>query len=83
MESSSRAYWPIWLVSLRKQGVADLFAWFLDAAGPLNILGAQVLYLSQPFLPSTSLPGLRALAHLLEQEDEARDFSTLLKGKPL
>ena len=79
---SSRAYWQIWLDSLHKQGVADLAAWFLDAAGPLNILGAQALYLSQPFLPATVLPGMRALANLLEQEDEARDFTALLKGKP-
>lgn len=79
---SSRAYWPVWVDSLRRQGVADLAAWLLDAAGPLNILGAQALYLSQPFLPSTSIQGMRALAHLLEQEDEARDFTTLLKGKP-
>ena len=79
---SSRAYWPIWLDSLHKQGVADLAAWLLDAAGPLNILGAQALYLSQPFLPSTAIPGMRALANLLEQEDEARDFTALLKGKP-
>jgi hypothetical protein len=70
------------LDSLQKQGMADLAAWILDAAGPLNILGAQVVYLSQPFLPSTSQPGMRALAQLLEQEDEARDFTALLKGKP-
>jgi hypothetical protein len=68
--------------SLRRQGLTDLVAWILDAAGPLNFLGAQALYLSQPFLPSSSIQGMRALAHLLEQEDEARDFAALLKGKP-
>ena len=78
---SSRAYWPVWVDSLHRQGVADLAAWLLDVAGPLNILGAQALYLSQPFLPSASTQGMRALAHLLEQEDEARDFTALLKGK--
>ena len=78
---SSRAYWPIWVDSLRRRGVLDLAAWLLDTAGPLNFLGAQALYLSQPFLPSTSMQGVRALAHLLEQEDEARDFTALLKGK--
>lgn len=79
---TSRAYWPIWVDSLRRQGAADLVAWLLDAAGPLSILGAQALYLSQPFFSPSSMQGMRALANLLEQEDEARDFSALLKGKP-
>jgi hypothetical protein len=80
---SSRAYWPAWVDSLRKQGLADLAAWFLEMTGPLNILGAQVLYLSQPLFPSASADGLQALAHLLEQDDEAKAFGALLKGKPL
>jgi hypothetical protein len=79
---SSRIFWQIWLDFLRRQGMADFAAWLLDAAGPLNFIGAQALYISQPFIPSTSIPGLRALAYLLEQEDEARDFTALLKGKP-
>ena len=79
---SPRAYWPIWMDSLHRQGLTSLAAWVLEAAGPLNILGAQALYISQPFLPASATQGMRALAHLLEQEDEARDFATLLKGKP-
>ncbi len=78
---TSRAYWPVWVDCLRRQGMADLAAWLLDAAGPLNILGAQALYFSQPFLPTSSVNAVHALAHLLEQEDEARDFTALLKGK--
>lgn len=78
-----RAYWPIWMNILRKQGFAELAAWVLDAAGPLNILGAQAIYLSQPFFPAPTSQGLRALAHLLEQEDESKTFAALLKGKPL
>jgi len=79
---SPRAYWPIWMDSLRRQGLTELAAWFLEVAGPLNILGAQALYLSQPFLSGPTNQGMRALANLLEQEDEARDFAALLKGKP-
>ncbi|HEY3313004.1 MAG TPA: hypothetical protein VGK00_15290 [Anaerolineales bacterium] len=78
----ARAYWPIWMDALRRQGLAELAAWALEAAGPLNILGAQALYIGQPFVSSSSSPVLGALAHLLEQEDEARAFATLLKGKP-
>jgi hypothetical protein len=77
-----RAYWPIWMDTLRRQGLAELAAWALEAAGPLNILGAQALYIGQPFIPASTSQGLRALANLLEQEDETRAFVTLLKGKP-
>jgi hypothetical protein len=80
--NTPRAYWPIWMNFLRKQDLAELAAWVLEVAGPLNILGAQMLYLSQPFLPSTKDQGLRALANLLEHEDEAGAFIALLKGQP-
>ena len=79
---SSRAYWPIWTDFLRRQGLTELAAWFLEASGPLNVLGAQALYLGQPFAPASASQGLRALADLLEQEDETRAFVVLLKGKP-
>ena len=79
---SSRAYWPIWTDFLRRQGLTELAAWFLEASGPLNVLGAQLLYLGQPFAPASANQGLRALADLLEQEEEARNFIALLKGKP-
>jgi hypothetical protein len=75
---SSRAYWPIWTDFLRRQGLTELAAWFLEASGPLNVLGAQLLYLGQ----TSAAQGLRALADLLEQEEEARAFIVLLKGKP-
>jgi hypothetical protein len=79
---SPRAYWPAWTNSLRKQGLTELAAWLLEAAGPLNLLGAQALYLGQPLMPSSATDGLSALAHLLEEEDEARAFIAQLKGKP-
>ena len=75
-----RAYWPIWMDILRKQGLAELAAWVLEAVGPLNFLGAQILYIGQPFVSSSTGQGLRALANLLEQKDEAGAFIALLKG---
>jgi len=80
--NSSRVYWPTWTDFLRRQGLTELAAWFLEASGPLNVLGAQLLYLGQPFAPASANQGLRALADLLEQEEEARTFIVLLKGKP-
>jgi len=81
MMSTPRAYWPIWLDALRKQGLTNLVAWALEAAGPLNLLWAQLIYMGQPFTPPTTRQGLLALACLLEQKDDAREFAALLKGK--
>ncbi len=78
---TQRSYWLDWLNYLRRLGLSDLAAWALEAAGPLNILGAQMLYLCQPFVSPVTSQGMRALACLLEQEDEARAFATLLKGR--
>jgi len=79
---SARTYWPVWMGFLRRQGLTDLAAWFLEAAGPFNFLWAQLIYIGQPFVSSDNDQGLHALAHLLEQEDEARAFAALLKGQP-
>lgn len=79
--NSERAYWPNWMDSLRRHGLAELAAWILEVAGPLNILGAQALYFSEPFVPLSTGNGLRALADMLEQEDETRAFASLLKGQ--
>ena len=77
-----RAYWPIWMDVLRKQGLAELAAWVLEAAGPLNLLGAQILYIGQPFVSFPAGQSMRALADLLEQEEESGAFIALLKGNP-
>lgn len=81
--NTTRAYWPIWVDTLRKQGLVELAVWALEAAGPLNILGAQLLYIGQPFVSPSTSQGLRALANLLEQEEEVSDFAALLKGTQL
>ena len=79
---ASRAYWPIWMDALHKKSLNELAAWVLEAAGPLNVLGAQVLYMGQPLVPSSTGRGLRALASLLEDENETGAFVALLKRKP-
>jgi hypothetical protein len=75
-----RGYWPEWTKTLQKLGLAEFVVWALEVAGPLNIVGAQMLYISEPFFSSNSSQSLNALATLLEQEDEARAFIDLLKG---
>ncbi len=66
---------------LRRLGMEGFAAWLIEAGGPLNVIGAQLLYMGQPFVSSSTSDGFRALANLLEQEDEARAFAALLKGQ--
>jgi len=80
--NSLRAHWPEWTETLRRMGLDGWAAWLLEAAGPLNIIGAQFLYISQPFLGSSGTKEqFHELASLLEEEGEARAFARLLKGQ--
>ena len=79
---SPRTYWPKWTESLQKLGLEGFAALFLEAGGPVHILGAQLLYMGQPFAAPQASDGLLALANLLEQEDEAQAFAAILKGQP-
>jgi len=73
-------HWSEWADFLRHRGLENLAAWLLEAAGPLTALGAQALYFGLPFL-RPAVPGnqVEALAHLLEDGDEARQFAAFLR----
>lgn len=78
---STQAHWPTWMDSLRRQKLDRLAAWLLEAAGPLNLIAAQLLYIGQPLASPRMADQISAIARLLEQGDEARSFAALLKGK--
>jgi len=77
---SEQHIWRVWARTLHKWGVKDWAASFLEAAGPLTLLGAQVVYIGQPVLglvfPSHHLD---ALARILEQPDQTRAFAAYLR----
>ena len=58
----------------------DMAASFLEAAGPLNVLGAQVVYFTQPLLMN-AVPDdhLTALTRVLEDTDCTQDFVSFLR----
>ena len=61
-------------------GVEDLAASLLEAFGPLTVLGAQVVYLCQPFfMQSPSGQHLDALAHMLEDSTQTQAFALFLR----
>lgn len=74
----------MWARILHGWGVKDLVVSFLEAAGPLTIVGAQVVYFGQPLL-TIAMPEdhVEALARLLEDKKQTRAFLTYLREIPL
>jgi hypothetical protein len=72
--------WHIWVSNLQRWGVHELTATFLETAGPLSILGAQVIYLGQPLLNIfLSSDYITALADLLDDTTQTRAFVSHLR----
>lgn len=80
MDPSNRQIWPIWSRILHRWGVQEITASLLENLGPLAVLGAQLVYLSQPFLsPFTPDGHLKALASMLEDTAETQAFIQILR----
>jgi hypothetical protein len=74
----SRADWSHWAETLRRFKLDGLATWLLEAGAPLTVLGAQALYISQPFVGGNKID---ALANLLEEESETRAFIRFMRGE--
>jgi hypothetical protein len=73
-----RPEWSHWAETLRRFKVDGLASWLLEAGAPLTMLGAQVLYLSQPFVDGK---GWNSFAHMLEEDEEVHGFARYLRGE--
>jgi hypothetical protein len=72
--------WRIWVKSLHRWGVEDLVASLLEAAGPLTIIGAQLIYIGQPILNGVFPDGhLSVLTGTLEDDDQRDAFVSYLR----
>jgi hypothetical protein len=81
--SDNQHIWRAWANTAYRWGVGEWIASFLEAAGPLSILGAQLVYLLQPILRMTiAEKHLDVLARTLEEPSETRAFITLLREVP-
>ncbi len=75
--------WQKWAAALHRWGLQDYIATILEVTGPLNLLGAQMVYLGQPFLQQViSADQVAALTDLLENPTEARAFSKFVRQPP-
>ena len=81
--SENQPIWINWARALQRWGMREGVASALEAAGSLNVLFAQLLYLSQPLLSGTvSAYSLHALAQVLENPTDRREFVSFLKEAP-
>jgi hypothetical protein len=72
----ARSDWSTWAESLRRLKLDGFAAWVLEAGGPLTILSAQALYMSQPFFGGKHL---HSLAQMLEEDEQAQAFARYLR----
>ena len=69
-----------WVKTLSKLRLQNLTATILEALGPLTILGAQLVYLSQPILsPFISDDQSLDIARILEDPSETAQFIKALR----
>jgi hypothetical protein len=72
--------WRIWAKNLHRWGMRDSAATLLDAAGPLTMLLAQFIYISQPLLGKLVSPdSMTALASMLEEPAQTKAFVEILR----
>ena len=74
----SNTAWSQWAESLRRYKLDGLVAWFLEASAPLTAVGAQMIYMTQPFLGGNDS---KTIAQMLEEEEETLGFVRYLRDK--
>lgn len=74
----SNTAWSQWADTLRRYKLDGFVAWFLEAGAPLTAIGAQAIYLTQPFLGGEHTS---AVAEMLEEENETMSFVRFLRGE--
>jgi len=81
---NDRPVWRRWAEYLQRWGMREFAAWFLEAIGPLNLLGAQLVYIGQPLLELFIPDGnMEAIAKILEEPKEAEAFVAYLREEKI
>lgn len=72
--------WQDWAQRLHHWGVQEWVASFLEAAGPITILGGQAVYMIHPIIGPLLPEGqMNALADLLTDTSQSQAFSRYLR----
>ena len=76
--------WIEWADRLYNWHLNEIAALVLEAAWPLSLFGAQVIYFGEPLLTVFTAPErTQALAELLENPTETQAFIEVLRSYPL
>jgi len=77
---SDRSFWPEWARFLHQWGLNDLVAVLLEAASPVHLIMANLVYAGQPvFSLWVSGERMQAITSLFENQDESRSFAAFLR----
>jgi hypothetical protein len=80
----SQKTWSTWAQKLQHWGIREPVASFIEAAGPLSILAAQLVYFGQPFISRLmSFEDSTELALMLENRKERQSFVSFLREEKL
>jgi hypothetical protein len=81
---SNHHIWRGWAVNLHKWGLHEVAASLLEATGPLALLAAQLVYLSEPVFNGLTPAGTsRALVGMLEDDAGRAEFLKILRKEDL
>ncbi len=81
--SEQHHIWRIWARHLQNWGVKGFAAWLLEATAPVHLIGAQLVYISQPLLGVfITQDHVRSVASVLERPDETRALVHFLLEEP-
>ena len=68
--------WVKWSETLSRFHLKGLVGWLLEAGEPLALVGAQLLYVGEPFIGGSTV---KELAAFLEDQEETRAFAAFLR----
>jgi hypothetical protein len=78
--SEDQQNWIVWARTLHRWKAENSVATILEIAGSLNVLLAQLIYVSQPLLSgAVSSSSLSGIAQVLEDPEDRHQFITLLR----
>jgi hypothetical protein len=72
-----RSYWPVWVQFLHRWGMEGTASALLEAAAPLAVVLAQVVYAGGPLVGKQQQ--WHALAQMLEDPQGSRSFIDYLR----
>lgn len=80
MNKSQNLIWQEWADKIRSHNLQNIAASLLDAGGPLNMIFAQFVHISQPVVSVfVSDSHISALADLLEEQEHTQYFIRSLR----